>query len=125
MKRKILIGLSAFSTLALVAFLWVWFAPCGMGGCAPVSELEKFESEGSQLLDMAGRPFATLGTGTRRMVPIDSLPPYLPKAFLAVEDRRFYDHGGVDWKRFFGALFKNVRTGGVSEGGSTITMQLA
>src|SRR4051812_19414708 len=125
MKRKILIGLSVLATLGLLGFGWLWFAPCGLGGCAPVSELEKYQSEGSQLLDMGGRPFATLGTGSRRAVPVDSLPPYLPKAFLAVEDRRFYDHGGVDWKRFMGALFKNVKSGGVEEGGSTITMQLA
>ncbi|HKP74624.1 MAG TPA: PBP1A family penicillin-binding protein, partial [Longimicrobiaceae bacterium] len=125
MKRKILIGLSAFGLLLLAAFTWVWFAPCGMGGCAPVSELEQYESEGSQLLDMNGRPFAALGTEGRHVVPLDSLPPYLPKAFLAVEDHRFYEHGGVDWKRFMGALFRNVKSGGVEEGGSTITMQLA
>ncbi|HEX8245513.1 MAG TPA: PBP1A family penicillin-binding protein, partial [Longimicrobium sp.] len=48
-----------------------------------------------------------------------------PRAFLAVEDRRFFEHGGVDWKRTLGAMFKNVKSGGVEEGGSTITMQLA
>jgi penicillin-binding protein 1A len=125
MKRKIQIGTAIFCTLALIAFAWVWFAPCGFGGCAPVSELEQFESEGSQLLDMNGRPFATLGTGERRVVPFDSLPPYLSRAFLAVEDKRFYAHGGVDWKRFMGAMFTNVKSGGVEEGGSTISMQLA
>ncbi|HEX8906552.1 MAG TPA: transglycosylase domain-containing protein, partial [Longimicrobiaceae bacterium] len=125
MKRKLTIALLAVAVLALAGFGWLWFAPCGMGGCAPVTELEKFQTEGSQLMDMNGRPFATLGMGDRRVVPLDSLPPYLPKAFLAVEDRRFYDHGGVDWKRFMGAMFKNVKSGGVEEGGSTITMQLA
>ncbi|HEU0080215.1 MAG TPA: biosynthetic peptidoglycan transglycosylase, partial [Longimicrobiaceae bacterium] len=125
MKRKIQIGVAIFCTLALIAFAWVWFAPCGFGGCAPVSELEQYESEGSQLLDMNGRPFATLGTGERRVIPFDSLPPYLSRAFLAVEDKRFYAHGGVDWKRFMGAMFKNVKSGGVEEGGSTISMQLA
>ena len=125
MKRKILIAISALGVIALAAFGWLWFAPCGMGGCAPVSELEKYQSEGSQLLDMNGRAFATLGTGTRRVVPLDSLPKYVPRAFLAVEDRRFYEHGGVDWKRTMGAMFKNVKAGGVEEGGSTITMQLA
>src|SRR5215218_330062 len=125
MKRKITIALLAFLGLAMASFLWLWFAPCGMGGCAPVSELEKYQSEGSQLMDMNGRAFASLGTGSRTPVNIDSLPRYLPQAFLAVEDRRFYQHGGVDWKRFGGALFKNVKSGGVEEGGSTITMQLA
>ncbi len=125
MKRKLKIALLAVAGLALASFGWLWFAPCGFGGCAPVSELEKFDAEGSQLMDLNGRPFATLGAGSRRVVPLDSLPRYLPQAFLAVEDRRFFDHGGVDWKRFMGALFKNVKSGGVEEGGSTITMQLA
>ena len=58
--------------------------------------------------------------------PLDSLPDYLPQAFLAVEDRRFYDHGGHRLPpRSSGALVGNVRAGGVAEGGSTITQQLA
>ncbi|HEX8830596.1 MAG TPA: PBP1A family penicillin-binding protein, partial [Longimicrobium sp.] len=125
MNRKIKIGLLVVLGLAVIAFGWLWFAPCGMGGCAPVSELEKYQTEGSQLMDMNGRAFASLGAGSRTTVRVDSLPKYLPQAFLAVEDKRFYEHGGVDWKRFGGALFKNVKSGGVEEGGSTITMQLA
>ncbi|HEX9939031.1 MAG TPA: PBP1A family penicillin-binding protein [Longimicrobium sp.] len=125
MKRKIIIALVAMLALAMIGFGWLWFAPCGMGGCAPVSELEKYETEGSQLMDINGRAFATLGSGSRTTVAIDTLPKYLPQAFLAVEDRRFFQHGGVDWKRFGGAMFKNVKAGGVEEGGSTITMQLA
>ncbi|HET6764533.1 MAG TPA: PBP1A family penicillin-binding protein, partial [Longimicrobiaceae bacterium] len=125
MKSKLKIFLLALTALALGAFAWVWFAPCGMGGCAPVSDLDRFQAEGSQLLDMNGKTFGTLATVNRRVVPVDSLPPYLPKAFLAVEDRRFYEHKGVDWKRFLGALASNVKAGGVAQGGSTITMQLA
>ncbi|HEX2091829.1 MAG TPA: PBP1A family penicillin-binding protein [Longimicrobiaceae bacterium] len=120
--RRVLLGLLA---LAVVGFAWLWFAPCGFGGCAPVSELESFQTEGSELLDINGRPFATLASADRRVVPLDSLPLYLPRAFIAVEDRRFYEHGGVDWKRVLGALRSNVRARGVAEGGSTISMQLA
>ena len=125
MKRKLIIALLAFFALGLVGFGWLWFGPCGLGGCAPVSELEKFQSEGSLLLDKDGKQFGTLATVNRRIVPLDSLPAYFPRAFLAVEDRRFFEHGGVDWKRFMGALFRNVKSGGVEEGASTITMQLA
>ncbi|HEY0020010.1 MAG TPA: PBP1A family penicillin-binding protein [Longimicrobium sp.] len=125
MKRKLLIALSILLGLGLTAFGWLWFGPCGLGGCAPVSQLEQFQAEGSQLFDRHGKPFGTLATVNRRVVPLDSLPEYLPQAVLAVEDRRFYDHGGVDWRRFMGALLRNVRAGGVEEGGSTITMQLA
>jgi penicillin-binding protein 1A len=125
MKRKLLIALSIFLVLGLTAFGWLWFGPCGLGGCAPVSQLEQFQAEGSQLFDRHGKPFGTLATVNRRVVPLDSLPEYLPQAVLAVEDRRFYSHGGVDWRRFMGALVRNVRARGVEEGGSTITMQLA
>ena len=125
MRRTLKIVLFAVPLLLLTGFAWLWFAPCGLGGCAPVSELERFQAEGSELLDANGRPFGTLATVNRRVVPLDSLPPYLPQAFLAVEDRRFYQHGGVDWQRFLGALFTNVKAGSVEEGGSTITMQLA
>ncbi|HYH80862.1 MAG TPA: transglycosylase domain-containing protein, partial [Longimicrobium sp.] len=125
MKRKLTIAAGVVLALMAIGFGWLWFAPCGMGGCAPVTELEKYQTEGSQLLDVNGRPFATLGMGSRRVVPIDSVPKHLTQAFLSVEDRRFYEHGGVDWKRFGGAMFKNVKSGGVEEGGSTISMQLA
>jgi penicillin-binding protein 1A len=125
MKRKLLIALSILLVLGLAGFGWLWFGPCGLGGCAPVSQLEQFQAEGSQIFDREGKPFGTLATVNRRVVPLDSLPEYLPQAVLAVEDRRFYDHGGVDWRRFFGALFRNVKAGGIEEGGSTITMQLA
>jgi penicillin-binding protein 1A len=120
--RRILLALGVF---AAAGFAWLWFAPCGFGGCAPVGELERFQAEGSELLDINGQPFGTLATVNRRIVPLDSLPEHLPRAFLAVEDRRFYEHSGVDWKRFGGALLSNVKAGGVAEGGSTITMQLA
>ncbi|HEX8394023.1 MAG TPA: PBP1A family penicillin-binding protein [Longimicrobium sp.] len=125
MRRKLLIAFGIFVALGLGAFAWLWFAPCGMGGCAPVSDLNKYQSEGTQLFDSRGKSMGTLAGGSRHVVPLDSLPDYLPKAVLAVEDRRFYSHGGVDWKRFMGALFRNVKAGGVEEGGSTITMQLA
>lgn len=124
-RRRLSIFSGVLLVLALAAFGWLWFGPCGLGGCAPVSDLEQFQAEGSLLFDRAGQPIGTLATVNRRVVPLDSLPEHLPQAVLAVEDRRFYDHGGVDWKRFMGALLRNVRAGGVEEGGSTITMQLA
>jgi penicillin-binding protein 1A len=58
-------------------------------------------------------------------VGLDSLPKHVGDAFVAVEDKRFWKHGGVDWRRVLGALVSNVKAGGVAEGSSTITMQLA
>ena len=58
-------------------------------------------------------------------VPIKELPAYLPKAFIAIEDRRFYSHFGVDPIGLARAVVANVLRRGVSQGGSTITQQLA
>lgn len=53
------------------------------------------------------------------------LPDHLVKAILAIEDRRFFDHGGVDFRGIARAAWRNFRANGVVEGGSTITQQLA
>ncbi len=58
-------------------------------------------------------------------VQVDDLPRYAVDAVLAVEDRRFYDHHGLDFAGIARALMANVRAGGIAEGGSTITQQLA
>ncbi len=129
MKRRLIAAFAILVVLGLAAFSWLWFLPCGFGGCAPVSDLQQFQAEGSQLLDINGEPFGMLATVNRRIVPLDSLPPHLPQAFVAIEDQRFYDHGGVDWRRMVGAVRATAGSklggdGGL-EGGSTITMQLA
>ena len=58
-------------------------------------------------------------------VSLKDLPPYLPKAFIAIEDRRFYSHYGVDPWGILRAAVANVLHRGVSQGGSTLTQQLA
>jgi 1A family penicillin-binding protein len=125
MKRLLLTGLLVVATLGLAGFSWVWFAPCWMGGCAPISDLAEYQAEGSELLDAEGRPFARLATVNRRIVTLDSLPEHIPQAFIAIEDQRFYRHGGVDFTRTVGAMVRNIRSRQVEEGASTITQQLA
>ena len=60
----------------------------------------------------------------RREVRLDTLPPLLPRAVIVVEDRRFYDHHGVDPIGILRAALANVRSGSVVQGGSTLTQQL-
>jgi penicillin-binding protein 1A len=60
----------------------------------------------------------------RRVVSLESMPPLLPKAFVAAEDSRFYQHPGVDIWSIFRALFHNIRAGAKAQGGSTITQQV-
>lgn len=65
------------------------------------------------------------GDATREKVSIDKLPKNVVNAFIAAEDRRFYEHNGVDLLGIARAAVRNVFAGGVAEGGSTITQQVA
>lgn len=75
--------------------------------------------------DRNGIEIAARGARYGEAVAVADLPPYLVKAFLATEDRRFYEHGGVDFRGTLRAALANLKSGGRSEGGSTITQQLA
>ena len=76
------------------------------------------------LQDMNGDVLAVRGPLYAQSVALDELPDYLPQAFLAIEDQRFYDHDGVDMRGVGRALWRNFRAGRSIQGGSTITMQL-
>jgi penicillin-binding protein 1A len=80
---------------------------------------------GMTFLDRNGRQLAVRGPRHGRKVRLSDLPAYVPKAFLAVEDRRFYEHGPIDWQGAARALWSNWRAGAVVQGGSTLTQQLA
>ena len=87
------------------------------------------KNENSILKDKDGIVIATLtGDENREIISISEMSPYLPKAFVAIEDERFYKHGGVDIKRTFAATVKyalsKIGIGSASYGGSTITQQL-
>ncbi|MBQ4089268.1 MAG: PBP1A family penicillin-binding protein [Clostridia bacterium] len=64
------------------------------------------------------------GSVDRVYVHLDELPEYVSNAFIAAEDIRFYTHKGIDIRRIFGALVANLKSGGYSQGASTITQQL-
>ncbi|MDO4548027.1 MAG: PBP1A family penicillin-binding protein [Clostridia bacterium] len=64
------------------------------------------------------------GYQDRTRVELENIPDYVKNAFLAAEDARFYSHHGIDLYRVGGALLTNIRSGGYSQGASTITQQL-
>ncbi len=72
-----------------------------------------------------GTPLANRGDTGGAAVKLKDLPPYLPKAFVAIEDRRFYFHHGIDPMGIARALTRNVVGSGGMQGGSTLTQQLA
>lgn len=80
--------------------------------------------EAIHLYDREGRPFADVAGPLRRAVPAGAMPPLVADAFVAVEDRRFRKHWGIDARGVLRAMGRNVLAGGVEEGGSTIPMQL-
>ncbi len=77
------------------------------------------------LLDRYGNPLGHRGIIHEGSVPIEQLPDHVIKAVLATEDRRFFEHFGIDFFGLARALGENARAGGVVQGGSTLTQQLA
>src|SRR6266849_2040933 len=77
------------------------------------------------ILGLDGKTLATRGDMGGAAIPLKALPPYLPQAFVAIEDRRFYRHFGLDPIGLARAVAVNLAARGVREGGSTLTQQLA
>jgi 1A family penicillin-binding protein len=75
--------------------------------------------------DRAGNPAFSFYSEQRTDVPLDRVSPHMISAILAVEDRRFFWHHGIDPFRIVAAAWRNLRAGRIKEGGSTITQQLA
>jgi 1A family penicillin-binding protein len=120
-----LVGGAVVLVVGAVLAALLWFN-CGLRGCPDVNELRGYmPDQASVLVDRNGEEISKLYVTRRVVVPVDSIPEHTLNAFIAIEDRRFWGHGGVDWRRVLGAAWQNVRAGGVEEGSSTITMQLA
>lgn len=114
-----------------------WWVPAGLAGAflllililaftAPLSKsLQPISAPSLTLLSAEGVPIARRGAVVEAPVQADELPERVVQPFLAIEDRRFYGHWGVDPKGLARAAFSNAKAGDVVEGGSTITQQLA
>jgi penicillin-binding protein 1A len=129
-ERRRGIKLTLLACAAVAAFyallLGAWFRACQDDACPAAEALDQLPlRQTSTILASDGAVLSDVGPERRRFVPLREMAPILPLAFLAVEDRRFYRHRGVDYVRVLGALGRNLSSGGLREGGSTITMQLA
>jgi penicillin-binding protein 1A len=124
--RRHWIGLSLLvGAIAAVFALDSWLYTCGYVGCPSASEIRAFHpSEGGKIVDEYGRLMGRLAIVRRVNVELQDVPNYVQQAFIATEDRRFYEHNGLDWHGFLRALVRNVGSLGVREGFSTITMQV-
>jgi penicillin-binding protein 1A len=125
------IGISRLFYWAAVLGLWAAIAVVGVivwvGAHLPaIQSLEIPKRPPTiQITGFDGSVLATRGEMAGANVALKDLPPYLPKAFIAIEDRRFYSHYGVDPIGIARAAVANILHRGVSQGGSTLTQQLA
>jgi penicillin-binding protein 1A len=112
-------GFTAFSALLLVTLLWLIVT-------APLSRaLEPLADPAMLLLSQEGQPIARRGAVKDEPVEVAKLDPLTPAAFIAIEDRRFRSHWGIDPRAIGRAMVANMKAGGVLQGGSTLTQQLA
>ena len=81
--------------------------------------------EATIIYDRYGKIVDRMFTENRTVIPLSSMSSHLPKAFVAAEDGRFFEHPGLDFFSVLRAAINNFRTGGKGQGGSTITQQVA
>ena len=118
-KRRWPLVLYAISAIVFVTLIWLIVT-------APLSRaLEPLDDPAILLVSAEGRPIARRGAIKEAPVDVTKLDPMTPAAFVAIEDRRFYRHWGIDPRGIGRAMVANMRAGGVRQGGSTITQQLA
>ncbi|MFI2411441.1 transglycosylase domain-containing protein [Streptomyces sp. NPDC018947] len=122
------------SVLAGAVLAGIALPAVGALGLAAKGSVESFDelpanlktpplSQRTTILDSEGGTIATVYSRDRTVVGLKDISPYMQKAIVAIEDSRFYQHGAVDLKGVLRALNKNARSGGVSEGASTLTQQ--
>jgi penicillin-binding protein 1A len=114
-KRAIKIAAALFA----LVILWLVLS-------APLSRsLGPVAAPSITILSAEGEPIARRGAIIGEPVDVTALPPHVGQAFIAIEDRRFFHHVGVDPWGIGRAMWRNLRSGRVREGGSTISQQLA
>jgi penicillin-binding protein 1C len=106
--------------MAASAGLWIWLLPLP-------NELQRPVAGTLTLFDDHGREIAEIASAEARAqipVKLSDMGEWLPRVAVALEDRRFYEHAGVDWLATAAAGIRNIQAGRVVSGGSTITQQL-
>jgi penicillin-binding protein 1A len=124
-RSNILTGVVACVMLGIGAATGAWTRACTNNGCPSIARLDAFDpSQASKVYAADGRLITDLGLERRTVVTLSQISPAAVAAFVTVEDKRFFQHRGVDWVRLFGAIKANL-AGSHLQGFSTITMQLA
>ena len=121
-KRRALLALAALLAAGAAAFYVVF--DVGSWQTLDLKKIVNIPQTGA-IYDRDGQFVSRIQSSQNRVsIPLSSVPKDVQNAFLAAEDLRFYEHGGIDLVRIFGALRSNLRSGEYAEGASTITQQL-
>jgi penicillin-binding protein 1A len=103
-----------------------WTRVCAGRQCPSIAILDDYRpQQTSKVYAADGRLITELGLERRTVIRLEDTPWHLRQAFISVEDKRFYQHHGIDYSRVLGAVRANVLAMSFREGFSTITMQLA
>ena len=125
--RMLIVGAVTGVLFTILAFAWVEIA--WLSGLPKIPAADQLWSlnraPGMTFLDRKGATIAIRGPSHGHRVALRDLPAYVPRAFLAAEDRRFYHHGPVDWLGVLRAAIADARAGAAVQGGSSLTQQLA
>jgi penicillin-binding protein 1A len=128
-RGRSIVGMLAYWTLVLG--LWCAIGLAGLvayhaAQLPPIDQLKiPKRPPNIAILASDGSLLANRGETGGRSIPLAELPPFLPRAFIAIEDRRFHQHFGIDPVGIARALYRNLSGVGVMQGGSTLTQQLA
>jgi penicillin-binding protein 1A len=130
LRKFLLVSTLAALGLGLLGVLsfgvWWGFFLCSDETCPSIEQFAEYKpAEPARLYAADGRFVGEIGLERRSVVGLDEIPRHVVDAFVITEDKRFYQHSGVDYFRVVGAVVANLKAGGLSEGFSTITMQLA
>ncbi|HEY9545746.1 MAG TPA: penicillin-binding protein 1A [Solimonas sp.] len=127
MKRWILLSTLGLLVLLCVSALVIWSGAHYLSrDLPPVDSIRQLQlSVPLRVLSEDGKLIGQFGAERRSLLRYDDIPPNVIHAFLAAEDARFFEHPGVDWQGLVRASFVLALSGEKSQGGSTITMQLA
>jgi penicillin-binding protein 1A len=123
MTKKLLVVLIVLSIFAGAISGFAFWTISDLPNTKMLQEYIPLES--SRVYSSDGKVLAELYLERRTFIPHYQIPEHVKKAFIAVEDVRFYNHPGVDFIGIARALWHDIKAGGVVEGGSTITQQLA
>jgi penicillin-binding protein 1A len=125
LRRRVLLAFLGIVTFGCAVLAAAWSLACAGNTCPSIASLGGYSAnQASKVYAADGRLITDLGLERRTVVPLSEISPAVIDAFLATEDKRFYEHHGIDWHRVLGAAANVVLKGKVT-GASTITMQLA